>query len=350
MDLVLYNYLSQDVQWDSLHRSNILAFRKTPAVSSMAVSSMIEQSPRPATGSATLNRDPRVLVVTLYSGENEFDQCVAALRAQDYPNWQHKVFSNLPNKQAHRACYSEIMARREYDFFIKLDADMVFADEGALGRIVRFLQARPNLDHALFAVHDFMSDSLLLGLHVFSRRAKWAIHEDDLFVDPPPDIPGERQVIWDAPAPLVRHSPDPSPYHAFRFGVHRAFKAFQPDRLVLDVPQSKAQWCLLTKIWDHFERTRDRRLGLAVLGADLAWQGKLDPALQEYAGSEVQAEFAKYANQSASDLHRVLSARWAPGPVRRWNRIKDIGPRLMLSVAINGITGLRTKMARLLRA
>ncbi len=38
----------------------------------------------------------RVLIGTLHSGENEFDQCIAALRRQSYPHWEQFVLANLP--------------------------------------------------------------------------------------------------------------------------------------------------------------------------------------------------------------------------------------------------------------
>lgn len=54
----------------------------------------------------------RLFVGTLYTIENEFDECVASIALQSYRNFQHFVFRNLPNKEAHDALYSAFMLVR----------------------------------------------------------------------------------------------------------------------------------------------------------------------------------------------------------------------------------------------
>ena len=98
----------------------------------------------------------RVLVGTLFSYENEFEQCVASLHGQSYPHWVHKVYENLPNKLAHETLYREFMNNAEkFDLFLKLDADMVFMDSKGLAQIVELFQAKPDLDHLQMLVHDY---------------------------------------------------------------------------------------------------------------------------------------------------------------------------------------------------
>ena len=43
----------------------------------------------------------KIYVGTLYSGENEFEECVAAIQNQTYKNYDHFVIRDLPNKEAH---------------------------------------------------------------------------------------------------------------------------------------------------------------------------------------------------------------------------------------------------------
>ena len=45
--------------------------------------------------------DRDVLVLTLYSGENEYERCRAAVRDQRSVRCEHVVFEHLPNKEAH---------------------------------------------------------------------------------------------------------------------------------------------------------------------------------------------------------------------------------------------------------
>lgn len=266
---------------------------------------------------------PNCLVLTLYSGENEYESSVAALRAQSWPHWEQRIFEHLPSKQAHDALYAEIMARSgEFSLFAKLDADMVLSGPDALESMVRLFIEDPELDHAVFALDDYMSNSPMMGLHVFTNRVRWRPTGERLFVDPNPAIPGHRRLVREAPAPVGRHAPDPSPYQAFHFGVHRGLKAFQPGREATDPEQAYKQWSLLTRVWRHFEACRDPRLGLAILGADLVWRGALADGGENYGDDVTRQSFARNAQRSAADLHRELSPRWRQGPGRalRWLR------------------------------
>lgn len=266
---------------------------------------------------------PRCLVLTLYSGENEFEQSQAALRAQTFDRWEQRVFAHMPNKAAHDALYAEIMQRAgEFELFVKLDADMVLASPDTLGMMVQLFVDDPGLDHAVFGLEDFMSDSKLMGLHLFSNRVRWRLGGERLFVDPDPIVPGERRLVRDPPAPVAQHAPDPSPYQAFHFGVHRALKAFQPGRERANYEQAFKQWTLLKRVWRHFESDPDPRLGLAVLGADLVWKGLLGPGGEDFDDAETQRAFGANATRSPEDLRRELARRWSPGLRRslRWAR------------------------------
>lgn len=260
---------------------------------------------------------PRVLVGTLYCGENEFEALKQSLRAQTYPHWKHVVYKNLPNKEAHDRLYSTFVEEQDdFDLFLKLDADMVFRSDEGLEQIVRFFRENPDLDHLTLAVRDWYSDSLIEGLHTFSSRARWETGEEGRFVDPSPVIPGKKQKLWTEPAPVVDHSPDPSPFQAFRFGVHRCLKVLQPERRLLRYRQVRMQWALLKKCWDHFQHDEDRRLGLAVLGADLTIDGEIESEQYNRNQSLLYKDFQAYAQLEHSDLYDRLEPKWEP----KWER------------------------------
>ena len=42
----------------------------------------------------------RILILTMFSGENERDMCERALHRQSYHNWEHIWFEGLPNVEA----------------------------------------------------------------------------------------------------------------------------------------------------------------------------------------------------------------------------------------------------------
>jgi hypothetical protein len=256
---------------------------------------------------------PRILVLTLYTGEREFERAVASLRSQTHARWEHRIFEFLPNKQAHEALQHEVMARRaEFDLFVKLDADMVLRRPQALEEIVALFRAHPAADHARTAVHDWFSDSRVMGLHVWSNRVHWEASDERLFVDTAPLYSGERLTLWSDPAPFADHCPDPSPAQAFHFGVHRALKALQRERPVrrFSYGLSRGQWRILRGTWRHFRRSGDPRLALAVMGADLVLSGRID-ARQVDAKRDMHRELCEELEAlPVEELVRRLAPRW----------------------------------------
>lgn len=265
-----------------------------------------------------ISERPRILVGTLYCGENEFSVLEQSLQEQSYTHWEHIVFENLPNKEAHDRLYRTFMDEQDsFDLFLKLDADMVLRSDEGLRRIVEIFDAKAELDHLTLAVQDWYSDSLIEGLHTFSDRASWPVRSDSRFVDASPAVPGERLKLWDHPAPIVDHSPDPSPIQAFQFGVHRALKVVQPERWRMRYGQTRAQWRLLQRCWRHFESERDRRLGLAILGASLVFNGRLEPRHYDEAEESLGKILKRYEDISTKRLHENLNSHWGLEN-RRW--------------------------------
>lgn len=268
----------------------------------------------------------RFLVVTLHAGEAEFGRCVAAIEDQVGVAVEHVVFSGLPNAEAHRRCYETIEERNsEFDIAAKVDADMVLRSPEVLGSIGDLFEEDPGLDHAQFALHDFYTDGPIMGLQVFSPRVRWERSNEGLFVDSPPRVPGRRAVIWE-PAPAVGdHSPDPSALQAFRFGVHRAYKAFQPDRRRIRGSQARDQWRTLVRTWDAFVRTDDLRRGLAVYGADLIWRSEIELTDEGYRSTAVEAAF-RTAPTDTAELRERLQERWGRIARRAIARARYLGP------------------------
>ena len=266
------------------------------------------------------HRPVRVLVGTLYTGENEFEQSKRSLQRQTHGNWEQVVFKHLPNKEAHDRLYRTFMDHADdFDLFVKLDADMVFRSKTSLRTLVELFEAHPELDDALLAVRDWASDSLIMGLHAYSDRAVWTPSGEELFVDHSPAVPGKRLSTKGPPAPLVDHSPDPSPFQAFRFGVHRALKVVQRDRSTLALFRSRMQWTLLNDVRRRFAETEHRRLGLIVAGAEEVFAGRATRSEYDDAGDQLHERFCeRYADLSANELTTALSS-WGDSPSQRWS-------------------------------
>ncbi|MEZ5542471.1 MAG: hypothetical protein R3F42_10540 [Pseudomonadota bacterium] len=270
-----------------------------------------------------MRQQPRILIGTLHVDEQERDSCIAALSAQDYRNWEHRIFSGLGNAEAHRVLYDWFMENRhDYDMFIKLDADMVLNSTAALARIVAVFERAPDLDHAVFMVHDWMSDLPITGLHAFSNRVRWRHGDEGLFVDPDPERPGRKAVITGYPSPVAEHSPDPAPLQAYRFGVHRASKIVQARRRWLDTAQAGFQWQLLDGIRATWLRAGDRRRLLALLGAQSVLAGQAPLGTGSYTDADVGDVCSALAARSEEALTELLAPAWHSKTGRLWLRYR----------------------------
>lgn len=263
--------------------------------------------------------DPRVLILTLFSGENELPESVAALESQSWSRREHKIFRYLPNLEAHQTLYDCIMnAVNEYDLFVKLDADMVFNRTTVLADIVDEFIRHKDLDHAVFSVRDWASATDIMGLHVYSNRVKWSHDDESLFVDPRPEIPGERRLYWNAPAPVADHMPNPSLEQARLFGYHRALKLVQRHRLRKNVEQAETQWNLLQGVWQAWKSTGEPRRAAVLQGAEHVFAGK-DKVLVDKSEVGETVDWGDGQDSEQKQLDGWLRAHWRSGnPIVRW--------------------------------
>ena len=215
----------------------------------------------------------KVLIITLFSGENEFCDCISSIMKQSYKNFDHTIIANYPNIEAHRSLYSLIMERADrYDLFIKIDADMVLKNNNVIGDVVEYIELNGNIDHAIFSLMDWMTGEIILGMHAFSPNAKWEKTSESLFVDPFPMIPGERAIVKAEPSPVADHSPNPSVMQAFFFGYHRALKVVQRDRVEKKLSQINSQLIVLSSIWSKLKANKDKRFAASIYGAECAFR------------------------------------------------------------------------------
>ena len=268
----------------------------------------------------------RLLILTLYCGEPQYAQQCKALEEQTFTSFDHWVLAYLPNAEAHRTLYSQIMENRDnYDYFLKLDADMVPSRPTALDEMLAFAMNRPEVDHIQFRMWDFFTDRLMPALHLFSKRVSWQLQNESLFVDPKPKVIGERIKHNRAPVPFIDHSPDPSPQQCFEFGVHRGLKAFQPGRNKKEFDAIRFQLNVLFDTYKCWVRHGDRRHLLVIAGADLVARGLIDPDDSYKHGNYSQARFKELEAKSNADITGTLSPFWATPQRRRLRLWREIG-------------------------
>jgi hypothetical protein len=209
----------------------------------------------------------KLLVGTLYSGENQFQECCTAIRAQNYQNYEHIIIENLTKKEAHDKLYTTFMSRsNEFDLLIKVDADMVIKKNDLFHNIVSEFKTDPILDLLLVAVHDYFTDRLVIGMNIFRNTVRWIINDDHLFTDMKHIDNTIRKVKKDYTelAPAADHCNNPGPFQAFHFGFHRGMKAIRGG----------TNWNILFDVIEHHKKNADIRLAYAIIGANAAFKKK----------------------------------------------------------------------------
>jgi len=208
-------------------------------------------------------------VGTLYSNENEFDECVEAIHRQSFSDYEHLVIRDLPKKQAHEKLYGTFRQRKdEFDLLIKVDADMVIDDDRLFESIVAQFNQHEWLQLFTIYIRDYFPDQMVSGLHTFSNTAQWP-EMDKVYTDKHA-VPVDKMIIDRTRlGQRVIHCKNPSALQAFHYGLHRGVKLREHIRrgeLAMVYPYAM----MIERIWRHFCKSRDKRIGLACMGAELA--------------------------------------------------------------------------------
>jgi len=214
----------------------------------------------------------RVLVITLRTIENEFEECVASIDRQTYRNFSHLVFEDLPSTEANRVLYQTFMDRAdEFDLLMRVDADMVLENENLLASIVDTMAKRRSVDLFTMDIHDFFTDRLISGLNVYRNTVQFPV--DDPFQPERPIVSKANTLVDQSKRGFaVRHCKNPSTLQALHYGIHRGVKLrewMRRNKL------RRSHWYAWTiwRTWQNFLTRRDRRLAFAVLGGELGLQG-----------------------------------------------------------------------------
>jgi len=223
-----------------------------------------------------MNMSMKIVVGTLHCGENEFEACCAAISSQTLEPIEHFVLKDLPNREAHEKLYCDFMKRSgPADLFVKVDADMVLSRKTFFAELSDIFTTDLELDHLQIVVDDFFTGHFIEGLNVFRSTCKWTKKApNSLYVDHTPVNRRKSLTDWSVLAPSATHCPDPSPFQAFHFGMHKGLKVLEAiqstrhDRLL-------RHWSNIELTWKNYLKTKDIRLLLASLGAELALSGML---------------------------------------------------------------------------
>lgn len=256
---------------------------------------------------------PRVLVGVLYSGEEDFRYCVAAIKAQRGVDLAWFVIEHLPNKQAHEALYETFMQKAaEARFFVKVDADMVLRSPDLVGGIARIFSAQPDVDLIRIPVRDYFTGRDIAGLNAFRSTVKWPACDDEVFVDQKP-VSRDRTLTAKELAPAADHCFRCSEFQAFHYGVHRGVK--------LQVSLCESRWrsraafhlANYEQLWSNAQRNpSEKRLWLACAGVEMcllqrfdsSWVPYTDSRLWDFFTRELASLSAEQTRARAQELRR----------------------------------------------
>jgi hypothetical protein len=268
----------------------------------------------------------RILVGTLYTIENEFDDCCKSIRNQTYKNYDHLIIKNLPKKEAHDTLYQTFVDKSdEYDLLVKIDADMVLCRNDLFDRIVEKFTHETELDLLLIAVHDFFTDGPVIGMNVFRKTVRWEKNKNDLITDRAylPETIRRKEKDYDTLAPAALHCPNPSPYQSFHFGFHRGMKAFRGG----------GNWRIVQGLFNHYRDNPDPLLAFAMLGINTAFTGRFsvdnisynDKTLYDYFNNKYNSNNNRYLHRSVrrSNIFWFFNAKIDKSILLRYYQLKS---------------------------
>lgn len=275
---------------------------------------------------------PRLLILTLSSGEAALPVLTKQLAAQTFKDFEHEVIAGLPNQAAHNRLYRTIMSRAsEFELFLKLDADMTLRQDTSLAEAIAAIDRHPGTQHFAFQVWDCFTDEETLGVHVFRSGVSWDDITDDLFVDPdPPDV---RQILWQGPpAPFVNHGEVVSDFECFAFGAHKFLKAAQRGRGSGARPRKAHKHVRhvrnCARIRELYRSTQARRHLLALTGVRWAMDNESVAALPNKA--ELQQVFDTQVLAREASWRRRVDRLARHRLAWRLALLRSLGPRLAL--------------------
>jgi hypothetical protein len=269
---------------------------------------------------------PRLLILTLSSGEAALPLLAEQLVTQSFRDFDHELIAGLPNRAAHNRLYRTIMERASsYELFLKLDADMTLRSDTAVEEAVRATDRHPGAQHFAFPIWDCFTEEQTLGVHMFRSGVSWGEVTDDLFVDPDPSH--VKQIVWKGPpAPFANHGEVVSDFECFAFGVHKFLKVAQrgSGRARKAHKYLRHMWNC-ARIRELYRSTRARRHQLALSGVMWAMDHESIASLPNKAQLEEVFEREVLGHEAdwrrrADRLSRSLLA-W------RFALLRSLGPR-----------------------
>lgn len=235
---------------------------------------------------------PRVFVGTMYCGEGDFEECLAAITVQKGVAIEHRIISNQPEKEAHDSLWCAFeQAADDCDMLVKIDADTVLAHPEVLIKTYELFQANPRVTSVQAPLYDFFTDGFINGLNSFSPRVRYRT-SPELYcdrVDYNHDIQLRANDCPETLRPAGFHCSSANERQAFHYGLHRALKNQN------DIRQ---------RVHRAYMHDYNRIRGYALVGFDMAGE------FRDHRGFNYQDERFQEAFRKAQE---IIDASTSPG-------------------------------------
>jgi len=202
----------------------------------------------------------KVKILTCYTGEPSFSILRRKLEKQKNVIIEHHNIKDLNLSQANAEIYNcLIRTSSEFDFVIKVDADMVPTSSYSIFNACRIAK-QMNKSRLTLPVLDFYTRSTIFGIHIISN----AVHYSQLERDSTPnsdlwinEIDGNS--LWHTKDLLFYHGVLPSELQMLRFGYQRGRKLKNSD-------SSHAHWIIAQLIHKNFKYKPTKKNKLIFVG------------------------------------------------------------------------------------
>ena len=253
---------------------------------------------------------PKLMVGTLYSGENEFSRCKRSIQSQTYTNKKHVVIPGLGKKESVNTLMKTFLTS-DCDVLVKVDADVVLTNDHFLERLMEIFRENDSITMVQAAIQDFFSGDNIQGINAYRKPFNWDDNSQDVLFTDKVNIPAsQRLVVWSTFVNDAVHAPAPTAFQSFHFGVHRGLKVIQHDVARYDPRRSNEQRHYLERTWNRFRESKEKRLGFACLGFELALCGYYTVRDLDYTRNALKQQFNSFRIWDAQKLeNRILELR-----------------------------------------
>tara|TARA_B100000212_G_scaffold339685_1_gene318637 strand:- start:833 stop:1696 length:864 start_codon:yes stop_codon:yes gene_type:complete len=169
---------------------------------------------------------PKILIITAFKDEAQLKECIKSVKNQKNVITEHIFIEglNLLDSQK-RTLYLANKYKNDFDFILKLDADMILLTPFVLVHMVNFL-VKNNLNRVMTKVFDHYSMHRIVGMHLLKASIIPQYTEQRIQFPQPDkwisDIKPTKS--YSNLIAIVDHGKFPTPKQSLRYGFNRGKK------------------------------------------------------------------------------------------------------------------------------